>query len=71
MDPTAAPGELLVPTALDFRAFDVLGFDLVAVPEPSSLILLGSALGAATLRIRKRRLSQSRKGDGKAEKGMG
>ena len=71
MDPTAAPGELLVPTALDFRAFDVLGFDVVAVPEPSSLILLGSALSAGTLRIRKRNLSQSRKGDGEAEKGMG
>ena len=58
MDPTAAPGELLIPTSLDFRAFDVIGFDLVAVPEPSSLVLLASALGAATLRFRKRRVNQ-------------
>lgn len=46
MDPTAAPGELLVLTANDRRAMDLIGYEVQVVPEAStlSLLLLGSAL---------------------------
>jgi hypothetical protein len=51
MDPTAAPGELLLFTSLDLRAFDVIGYDL-AVPEPGTLAL--SCLALAALNLLKR-----------------
>lgn len=47
MDPTAAPGELLSLSGMDLRAFDVLGYTLAPVPEPSTLALFG--LGAALI----------------------
>jgi hypothetical protein len=47
MDPTAAAGELLVITANDLRAFDAIGYNSVAVPEPSSglSLLVAGAIG--------------------------
>lgn len=56
MDPTTARGELVQITPLDLLAFDVIGYDLRAVPEPMSLGVCGVALLGliATLRRRKR-----------------
>src|SRR5205085_225814 len=53
MDPTVAGGELLMFSANDLRAFDVIGYDLVPVPEPSSCLLAG--VGLAALRLVNRR----------------
>lgn len=53
MDPTFAYGELGVVTALDILAFDVIGYDLVGVPEPAALGLLAPA--AAFLWLGRRR----------------
>jgi hypothetical protein len=44
MDPTAAPGEKLAISPLDLQAFDAIGWNLTSVPEPASLLLLGSGL---------------------------
>ncbi len=46
MDPTAAPGELLVLRPNDLRAMDLIGYEIQAVPEAGSLTLLviGSVL---------------------------
>jgi len=41
MDPTASTGELMAISNTDIRAFDVIGWNLEAVPEPSTLILMG------------------------------
>ena len=60
MDPTAAPGELLLITGNDLGAFDAIGWNLtsVEVPEPSALHLIGGALfmlgGVRVFRRRKR-----------------
>jgi len=41
MDPTALPsGQLNVVTALDLQALDVIGWNLIPVPEPTSLFLV-------------------------------
>lgn len=41
MDPTSLPtGQTNIVTALDLRALDVIGWNLVSVPEPSSLVLV-------------------------------
>lgn len=56
MDPTAALGELLTMSELDLRSFDVIGYDLAAVPEPSSLALVGFlALAKGAAKYRRRR----------------
>ncbi len=41
MAPTFSPGQVRDVTALDVRALDVLGYDLIAVPEPGTWALLG------------------------------
>ncbi len=53
MDPTASRAELLAISALDLAMFDVIGFDLVDVPEPGSIALF--LLGAAGLLGARRR----------------
>ncbi|QYK53732.1 MAG: NF038122 family metalloprotease [Fimbriimonadaceae bacterium] len=53
MDPTAAPGELMVISANDIQAFDVIGYNLKAVPEPFSMVGLGVAALAIARRKRK------------------
>jgi hypothetical protein len=55
MDPTFAYGELGVVKPLDIRAFDVIGYDLVVVPEPATLALLAPAVVIALCRSRRRR----------------
>ena len=53
MDPTAGFGELINPLQNDVDAFDAIGYNVQAVPEPASFAVLG--LGAlAMLRRRKR-----------------
>ena len=44
MDPTFASGELGVITALDIQAFDVMGYDLTPIPEPSTFVLFGISI---------------------------
>jgi hypothetical protein len=54
MDPTAGPGELLQITGNDVTAFDVIGWDVTAVPEPGTWAMFGlglAAVGAFTRRL--------------------
>lgn len=44
LDPTFASGEFGVISGLDILAFDVIGYDLARVPEPGTVILLGTGL---------------------------
>lgn len=53
MDPTAGYGELLNVTDLDKTAFDVIGYDMQAVPEPASMVAL--AFGGLAVLARRRR----------------
>ena len=49
LDPTAAPGQVLVLTLNDLRAFDLIGYEINGVPEATTLtlVLLGSVLACA------------------------
>lgn len=60
MDPTAAAGELLAFSSNDLRAMDVIGFNLVSVPEPGTYALLSMIGAAAMLYVRRRRRQQGR-----------
>jgi hypothetical protein len=51
LDPTVAPGELMLISDLDLQAFDAIGYDLV--PEPATVSLL--VMGGAMLALRRRR----------------
>ena len=53
MDPTFAPGELGVVTNLDLRAFDVIGFNSSAVPEPTSIAIFAGSLGMLAIARRR------------------
>ena len=53
MDPTAAPGELLVISSLDLIGFDAIGWEL-AVAEPAGLMVTGTWM-ASLLAARRRR----------------
>ena len=46
MDPTAGTGELLILRPNDLRAMDLIGYDIIQVPEASTLalLLMGSAV---------------------------
>jgi PEP-CTERM motif len=53
MDPTIAPQQVFLPSGADLRAFDLIGWDIVSVPEPASVLLL--SLGGLLLGVRRRR----------------
>ncbi|MFO0810014.1 MAG: NF038122 family metalloprotease [Gemmataceae bacterium] len=67
MDPTAAAGELLTFSNIDLRAFDVIGYNLVGVPEPSSFGFVAAASLLATTVIRARRRRRSEKAEGRRD----
>ncbi len=52
MDPTLSPGVSWGISTADIRALDLIGWDVAAVPEPSTYILLSLALGVVGI-IRK------------------
>ncbi len=64
MDPTVAPGELLVITENDLRAFDAIGWDrasiTTAVPEPANYLgtVVFAAVGIGALVKRRRQLAE-------------
>lgn len=53
MDPTIAPQQVFEPSGADLRAFDLIGWDIVPVPEPGAVRLL--SLGGLMLGIRRLR----------------
>jgi len=54
MDPTAGTGESLMVSANDLLAFDVIGWNVAAVPEPSTYAMMAlGLLGIAGLRRRR------------------
>lgn len=54
LDPTLGEGELFLNSEADYRAFDLIGYDLVSVPEPGALGVLAVA-GLWALRRGRRR----------------
>lgn len=69
MDPTAAFGETLNISATDLRLFDVLGYTLVPIPEPSVSALFGASfLGLIVFRKWKRNHSSVLLTDGQSAK---
>jgi hypothetical protein len=57
MDPTAGQGELLLIRPNDVLAFDVIGWNLAAVPEPETYALFALGLVAIGWRLRAQRES--------------
>lgn len=55
MDPTSARGELLQISSGDVDAFDVIGWNVAAIPEPSTYALFGAGLGFVGWMTRRRR----------------
>ena len=53
MDPTIAPQQVFQPSGADLRAFDLIGWDIVSVPEPGAVLLL--SFGGLLFGIRRRR----------------
>lgn len=58
LDPTAARGELLAITDTDLLAFDVIGWNVAAIPEPSTYAMM--ALGLFGIGAARRRAAQRR-----------
>jgi len=54
MDPTAGRGERLSISALDLEALDVIGYNLVPVPEPATLGLMGVGVLGLAIAYRQR-----------------
>ncbi|HQR42906.1 MAG TPA: NF038122 family metalloprotease [Gemmatales bacterium] len=60
MDPSVAVGELLTISSNDIAALDVIGYNLISVPEPTTYLLLGTITVAAGCYIRHRRQQHRR-----------
>ncbi len=61
MDPTLATQEIVAISLLDLRAFDLIGYDLAPVPEPSTWAgILGISVVGAFEWVRRRRASGQR-----------
>jgi PEP-CTERM motif len=54
MDPTADVGELLTITGNDVTAFDVIGWNVSAIPEPGTWAMFGAGLFAMGAFVRRR-----------------
>jgi len=55
MDPTIGPGQIFLPTEADFRAFDLIGYDIAPVPEVSTALFGMCALLGGFARRRRAR----------------
>ena len=53
MDPTLGFTQVELATEADFRAFDLIGYNIISAPEPSTLVLLLGGLGFAGMRRRR------------------
>ena len=62
MDPTFSYGELGIVTALDVRALDAIGYDLVGVPEPAAIGFLAPAAVFTALAARRRAVAARGRG---------
>jgi PEP-CTERM motif len=58
MDPSIGSGELGIVTPLDVTALDVIGWTLIAVPEPSTFLLAACGIAGVALVALRRRRSQ-------------
>ena len=63
MDPTVASASSNVPTLViterDLIAFDVMGYNVTAVPEPSTWLMMFAGVGALGAVVRRRRPLQA------------
>ena len=59
MDPTLAPGQFYDPQDSDFRALDLIGYEIAPIPEPTAILLAAGLLGMAGWR--ERRNTQARR----------
>ncbi len=63
MDPTVASASsntpTLVVTQLDITAFDVMGYNITPIPEPSTWLLMFAGVGAVGAVVRRRRQSET------------
>lgn len=55
MDPNLGFGEFHLPSEADFRAFDLMGYEVSAVPEPSTIAMIAVAGLGLIVRTRKNR----------------
>jgi hypothetical protein len=55
LDPTFASGELGIVSTLDVRSLDVIGYDVVVVPEPAAGAIILPAMAALVLVARSNR----------------
>jgi hypothetical protein len=53
MDPTLAPTQFYGPQDSDFRALDLIGYEVAPVPEPAAILVAASLLGIAGWRERR------------------
>jgi hypothetical protein len=60
LDPTLSAGQFYGPQNSDFRALDLIGYEIVSVPEPASVWVALSLFGLAARREHRRQLTQRR-----------